>query len=152
MFRNYSVFFMISGFVLVCLSAHAWGAGQDMGKEWHGKRVVPECEAPAVLRVIRRRFAGAARRVWHYPVHIKNLDMIVDRGFTSFPPSLIDRRWCQAVVHLSDDDQHRLWYVIERGQGFAGLMWNVEFCVPSYDRWHIYDGLCRALSEKAQAY
>jgi hypothetical protein len=38
-----------------------------------------------------------------------------------------------------------MWYLIEDRAGFAGLGHNVEFCLVNFDRWKVYDGLCRVL-------
>lgn len=57
----------------------------------------------------------------------------------------IERHYCRARVALSDGRDRSIWYLIERGQGFASIGDNVEFCVSGFDRWMVYNGRCRVL-------
>ena len=57
----------------------------------------------------------------------------------------IGRTYCGAQVILSDGDSRDIWYLIEEGQGYAGIGDNVEFCVSGFDRWYVYNGRCRVL-------
>lgn len=57
----------------------------------------------------------------------------------------IARRYCGAEVTLSDGRGRTLWYVVERGAGFASVGDNVEFCVSGFDRWNVYNNGCRIL-------
>ena len=57
----------------------------------------------------------------------------------------IERHYCRAKVALSDGRDRSIWYLIERGQGFASMGDNVEFCVSGFDRWMVYNGRCRVL-------
>ena len=57
----------------------------------------------------------------------------------------IERHYCRASVALSDGRDRAIWYLIERGQGFASMGDNVEFCVSGFDRWMVYNGRCRVL-------
>jgi hypothetical protein len=57
----------------------------------------------------------------------------------------IARRYCGAEVTLSDGRERTIWYLVERGAGFASIGDNVEFCVSGFDRWNVYNNACRIL-------
>lgn len=58
----------------------------------------------------------------------------------------ITRHYCNATAVMNDGSRHSAWYVVEDGQGFAGVAgMNVEFCVDGFDKWRIHDGKCRAI-------
>jgi capsid protein len=60
-------------------------------------------------------------------------------------PAQIERTYCKATAVLSDGQNRSVWYMVEEGQGFAGVGKNVEFCVDGFDRWAVYDAKCRVL-------
>lgn len=105
------------------------------------------CGHTRVLSRISSRFRYQVTHVPHLPnVEIVDFDQIRENRFLPrrerWP---ISRRYCQAVVTLSDGYRRDVWYLIERPMGFAGFGSNVEFCVNGFDRWNVYGGRCRVL-------
>lgn len=105
------------------------------------------CGEARVLNRIMRRFDHQVRNVPGLPlVSISAFDNIAEhRYLPAIPDRPIARRYCNASVWLSDGNRRHIWYLIESGQGFAGIGDNVEFCVDGFDRWNVYDGHCRVL-------
>ena len=105
------------------------------------------CANSAVRSTIKHRFRY---QVTHVP-QLADVD-IVDfygayqtRYYPATENSPIARRYCRATARLSDGRDRTVWYLIEYGQGFAGIGDNVEFCVSGFDRWNVYDSHCRVL-------
>ena len=77
---------------------------------------------------------GAQVGFWHSPAKGCSISFL-----------RVHRRYCRATAQLSDGRRTALIYVIEAGQGFAGVGWNVEYCLPAYDPWRVYDAWCHAI-------
>lgn len=105
------------------------------------------CADARVLDRISKRFDHQVRNVPHLPpVAILAFHEIRQhRHLPAHEDSPIERLYCNATVALSDGLGRRIWYLIEYGQGFAGIGDNVEFCVSGFDRWNVYDAHCRVL-------
>lgn len=123
--------------------AEVWAA--DLVGVYGGEDAI--CNHGSVRGTIRSRFR---HQVTHVP-HLPQVDIVdfygarLTRYEPATPTSPIERRYCQATARLSDGQDKPIWYLIEYGQGFAGIGDNVEFCVSGFDRWHVYDGNCRVL-------
>ena len=105
------------------------------------------CGRPWVLNRITSRFSYQVHHVPHLPnVQIVDFQGIHQQEYLPANETWpIGRLYCGATVSLSDGDARPIWYLIEYGQGFAGVGNNVEFCVAGFDRWYVYDGRCRVL-------
>jgi capsid protein len=105
------------------------------------------CAENWVLGRITNRFAYQVRHVPNLPqVAIMDFHNIHEHRYLPAQEDRpIGRRYCGAKVALSDGASRDIWYLIEEGQGFAGVGNNVEFCVSGFDRWFVYDGRCRVL-------
>ncbi len=106
------------------------------------------CADEGVLASIRHRFAYGAARVEKRDLGIVQVDRIREVHVSVDRPSPIPRRWCAAVVTLSDGSRSTLSWVVASGAGFAapGLAYltdEVEFCVAGHDPWRVHDGNCR---------
>lgn len=105
------------------------------------------CAQDWVLSRIEGRFRY---QVTHVP-NLPDVDLVDFRDIRQnrYEPALSDseitRRYCEATAYTSDGRRHAIWYLIEDRAGFAGLGHNVEFCLVNFDRWKVYDGLCRVL-------
>jgi len=105
------------------------------------------CGEAWVLNRITSRFRHQVRHVPNLP----NVDIVDFRGVhqSRYLPAgekwPIARHYCRGQVALSDGRDRSIWYLIERGQGFASMGDNVEFCVAGFDRWMVYNGRCRVL-------
>lgn len=111
--------------------------------KWHG--YTPECSEPRVISRILERAAWAERKTWHRGWVIAEVGNIRETALKDNGPSKIDRRYCTGTAWLSNGEQSEVVYVIEGRQGFASVGWRVEFCLPPYDPWRIYDSWCNAI-------
>jgi hypothetical protein len=112
------------------------------------------CSDPSVLRSITGRFRYQVRHVPNLPdVEITDFQNVYLNGYyPAREDHPIGRIYCGATVNLSGAYNRNIWYLIELGQGFASIGDNVEFCVDGFDRWFVYNGLCRVLREGQAGY
>ncbi|MCV3210296.1 hypothetical protein OHD62_20865 [Mesorhizobium sp. YC-39] len=105
------------------------------------------CGEDWVLKKITNRFSYQVHHVPHLPdVEIVDFQRIHQHRYLPADETWpIGRRYCGAIVSLSDGRARTIWYLIEEGQGFASIGDNVEFCVSGFDRWLVYNGRCRVL-------
>lgn len=105
------------------------------------------CTDEAVLRRISRNFDYQVRHVPRLPeVAIETIERIRQHRYIPASENWpIARRYCNGTALFSDGRKRRIWFLIERRQGFAGIGDNIEFCVLGFDRWNVYDGYCRVL-------
>jgi capsid protein len=105
------------------------------------------CGQSWVLNRISRRFHYQVRHVPHLPnVEIAGFHRIrLTRSLPANERWPIGRTYCEATVTLSNGYDRNIAYLIEKGQGFASIGDNVEFCVSGFDRWMVYNGRCRVL-------
>jgi hypothetical protein len=105
------------------------------------------CDEPKVLNRITSKFRTQAREVHHdKTLAIESYDDVHQHRYLDereFRP--IARRYCGAVVNLNDGRRRTIWYLVERGVGFASVGDNVEFCISGFDRWNVYNNGCRVL-------
>ncbi len=105
----------------------------------------PACHDPAVLARVADGWAWAERVTWRTGLVILAVDRVVDAGPGQYVPVNFQRRFCRAEAALSNGDRERLYYRIEDPAGFAGVGWHVTYCLPGYDRWHVYGQNCLSL-------
>ncbi|MFD1197540.1 phage portal protein [Brucella gallinifaecis] len=105
------------------------------------------CNQQSVLRRVVADFRYQVHHVPHLPqVGISAMsDVRLTRYEPKNNPAQIERTYCQATAVLSNGQYRPVWYMIEEGQGFAGVGNNVEFCVEGFDRWYVFDASCRVL-------
>ena len=105
------------------------------------------CSQQSVLRSVVADFGYQVRHVPNLPqVAISAMsDVRLTRYEPKTNPAEIERTYCKATAVLSDGQYRSVWYMVEEGQGFAGVGQNVEFCVDGFDRWNVYDANCRVL-------
>jgi hypothetical protein len=105
------------------------------------------CDDPHILKRISSKFRHQAREVHHEPeLSINAYDRVHEHRYqeerVGRPTA---RRYCMATATLSDGRERSVWYLIERGVGFASVGDNVEFCVSGFDKWNVYNNSCRIL-------
>ncbi|MDA4846989.1 hypothetical protein [Hoeflea poritis] len=121
-------------------------AGAVAPAQAFGLHAFKSCDSPAVLRTITHRFGIADRNVLHMGIAIEDYFNIHQNRYTPRTDTeFIERRYCHGQVAMSDGHTRTIWYLIESGQGFAGIGDNVEFCISGLDSWHIYGANCRSV-------
>lgn len=105
------------------------------------------CSQSRVLGRVAAQFNHQVRNVPHLPqVAIASVgDIRLTRYEPKNNPAEIERSYCKATAAFTDGQSRSVWYLVEGGQGFAGIGNNVEMCVDGFDRWHVYDSACRTL-------
>lgn len=105
------------------------------------------CSQQSVLRRVVSDFSYQVHHVPNLPkVGISAMsDVQLTRYEPKTNPAQIERTYCKATAVLSDGQYRSVWYMVEAGQGYAGVGKNVEFCVDGFDRWYVFDASCRVL-------
>ena len=105
----------------------------------------PECGDGSVAAKIIDKHNWADRHTWYRGLTMARIGGQYERTVEAFGPSPVYRRYCRAHAWFSDGKRRTVHYRISHGMGLAGTNYKVEFCVPGYDRWRVYDGNCRVL-------
>ncbi len=57
----------------------------------------------------------------------------------------VEREYCRATAVTTDGRKRPMWYLIERGFGFAGFGSNIEYCLSGLDPWYVHGAECASL-------
>lgn len=126
---------LAAGFTTLTTPARAFGIHSNA-----------QCDSPAVLRAISHRFSIADRNVLKRGLAIEDyFNIHQNRYVPAGQSSMIDRRFCHGKVAMNDGQSREIWYMIEAGQGFAGVGGNVEYCISGLDPWRINGAYCRSV-------
>jgi len=121
-------------------------SGLHIPADPRGPGAIPTCDHARVLKRIVNQQAYADRRTWKTGIRIDGFERYRENAFQpKTVPGTIGRRYCQAHALLTNGTHPQVYYLIEERQGFASIGWNVEFCMPGHDKWHVYDARCRTL-------
>jgi hypothetical protein len=105
--------------------------------------VLPACDEPAALGKITSRFADKEHDFWNSSLTIAGFDQIRETAFRPWAANSIPRRFCSAIVHVSDGSKRPLHYSIGESAGMIGGTWGVEWCVVGLDRNRSYSPACK---------
>lgn len=109
-------------------------------------RVTNACRNPEVLGFITSRFAPRATGYLKMDIAIAEIrDMRQHRLELRDETHPVQREYCRATAITTDGEKRALWYLIERGFGFAGIGSNIEFCLSGLDPWYVYGAQCASL-------
>lgn len=144
-----SVFAIVLGAMLVIgtLPANAAGWLEKNFGLW-GPRydaVVPLCEAPEALWKIQSRFAEREGRYWQSNLQLVEFERVREIAFRPWAAAenAIPRRFCSAVVLVSDGRKRPVYYSIIEDADMIGMTWGVEWCVVGLDRNWAYNPACK---------
>lgn len=136
--------------IVLALAAGGPALAQDVYFDWNKKDPrLPDCGAPAVRSAVHRTIARADPD-YRNGLAITDLSRIAETGYRKDRPSPLARRYCRATAQTTEigssrPRSHKLFYMIEEYQAFAGMGWNVEVCVLGRDRWYVHDAWCRTV-------
>ena len=105
--------------------------------------VLPPCDSPAALARISRRFHQKEYRFWNTELAILGFERIRETAFRTWAPNTIPRRFCSAVVEISDGLKRAIHYSIAEDTGMIGATWGVEWCVVGLDRNWAFNPSCK---------
>jgi hypothetical protein len=105
--------------------------------------VLPPCDAQAALGKITSRFGEKEHAFWNSALTIAGFDQIREIAYRPWAANTIPRRFCSAIVYISDGSKHPLHYSISEDTGMIGVTWGVEWCVVGLDRNWAYNPACK---------
>ena len=109
----------------------------------HYEGVLPPCDAQAALGKIVSRFGDKESVFWNSSLKISGFDQIREIAFRPWAANTIPRRFCSAIVHISDGSKRPLHYSISEDTGMIGQSFGVEWCVVGLDRNWAYNPSCK---------
>jgi hypothetical protein len=104
--------------------------------------VLPPCDAREALGRISQRFNQKEAQYWNSDLAILRFERIRETAFRTWADNTIPRRFCSAVVEVSDGRKHAIQYSIAEDTGMIGARWGVEWCVVGLDRNWAYNPAC----------
>jgi hypothetical protein len=105
--------------------------------------VLPPCDAQAALGKIVARFGDKESHFWNSSLKIAGFEQVHEIAFRPWAANTIPRRFCSAIVHISDGSKHALHYSIAEDTGIINSTWGVEWCVVGLDRNWAYNPACK---------
>ena len=105
--------------------------------------VLPACDEPWALATIATRFGTKEHRFWNSSLQIVSFERIKQTAYRPWANDTIPRRFCSAVVLISDGVRRPIYYWIGEDTGLAGHIDGVEWCVVGLDRNWAYNPNCK---------
>jgi hypothetical protein len=96
--------------------------------------ILPSCDAEAALYKISSRFNMKENDFWHSDLRIVAFDKIRETAFRPWAGNTIPRRFCSAIIQISDGRTTVVHYAIAEDTGMIGMTWGVVWCVVGIDR------------------
>jgi hypothetical protein len=110
------------------------------------ERISDACSNPRVLGFITSNFGYKAANYLRTDIAIAEIrDMRQKRLELRDETHPVEREYCRATAITTDGEKRALWYLIERGFGFAGVGSNIEFCLSGLDPWYVHGAQCASL-------
>jgi hypothetical protein len=104
---------------------------------------LPACDEPWALGLIAERFAQKEGRFWNSDLKLVSFERIKQTAYRPWANDTIPRRFCSAVVLVSDGLRRPVYYWIGEDVGMAGGFEGVEWCVVGLDRNWAYNPRCK---------
>ena len=105
--------------------------------------VVPLCDTPAVIGQISSKFAEKEGVYWTSNLELVGIERIRETAFRPWAANTIPRRYCSAIVQVSDGRRTAVHYSIAEDTGMIGMTWGVEWCVVGLDRNWAFNPACK---------
>jgi hypothetical protein len=105
--------------------------------------ILPPCDYRRALEKISRRFSEKEGRFWNSDLAIVGFDKIRETAFRAWAAHTIPRRFCSAIVEISDGRKAPIHYAIAEDAANIGITWGVEWCVVGLDRNWAYNPACK---------
>ena len=105
--------------------------------------VLPPCDYGEALNKIARRFGKKEDRFWNSDLEIVSFEGIRETAFRPWAAHTIPRRFCSAIVQISDGRKAPIHYSIAEDTGMIGAYWGVDWCVVGLDRNWAYNPACK---------
>ena len=105
--------------------------------------ILPSCDAEAALYKISSRFNMRENDFWNTDLKILGFEHVRETAFRPWAANTIPRRFCSAVVQVSDGRRTAVHYSIAEDTGMIGMTWGVEWCVVGLDRNWAFNPACK---------
>ncbi len=132
--------------VIPAQAADIYGYGSYGGAPYQsGHHRLPVCDEPGVISKVVEKFTYYDTHVIGSGLAVANIGDIRETRMDVDGPSLVPRRYCDAIAYLSDGRRSEVVYLIEFQGGFASIHWNVQSCLPGFDPYRVYGAWCHSI-------
>src|SRR5438128_2705625 len=105
---------------------------------------LPGCDDDWTLGRIRARFNEKENVYWTSGLGIRSFQNIRETAYRPGPAQSIPRRYCSAVIEVSDGAKRPVYYSISESGGMFGSVYGVDWCIAGLDRNIAFGPQCRA--------
>ena len=105
--------------------------------------VLPLCDNLEALWKIQSRFAEKEGLYWNSRLQLVNFERVREIALRPWADGTVPRRYCSAVVLVSDGRKRPVYYAIVEDAGMIGMTFGVEWCVVGLDRNWAYNPACK---------
>ncbi len=113
-------------------------------RDAHYTGLLPFCDHPRVLAEINSAFRSRENNEWSSGLSIVGFQYMHEIGYRSTGVDYTPRRYCRALVFLSDHKARDMSYSIGERDGVIGLSWGTEWCISGLDRNYAFGLDCRS--------
>ncbi|SEP80348.1 hypothetical protein SAMN05216548_101530 [Faunimonas pinastri] len=107
--------------------------------------VPSQCADTGILSRIEDHYNWSDQHTWHRGILIAALQEPRPQVGGVDNPSMIPKERCTARAVFNNGQSRPVYYVIEKGMGYASVGRGVDFCVDGLDPWRVHDGDCRTV-------
>lgn len=106
---------------------------------------LPFCDNTRVLSDINARFHHRERGYWGSGLAIVGFQGVQEIGYRAIGVDYIPRRYCKALVFMSDHKVREMSYSVATGLGPIGMGWGADWCISGLDRNYAFGLDCRSV-------
>jgi hypothetical protein len=106
--------------------------------------VLPFCDNSKVLSEISFNFRARENEYWNSGLTMIKVGGIHEIGYRATGVDFIPRRYCSALVFMSDQKVREMSYSIVEGGGPIGIGWGADWCISGLDRNYAFGLDCRS--------
>jgi hypothetical protein len=106
--------------------------------------LLPFCDNARVLGEIESDFRGREQSYWSSGLSIVSFQKAQEIGYRPTGVDYVPRRYCRALVFMSDHKVRDISYSIGEREGLIGFTWGTEWCISGLDRNYAFGIDCRA--------
>ena len=106
--------------------------------------LLPFCDHSSVLGEIEGEFRRREGAYWSSGLGIVGFQNMQEIGYRPTGVDYTPRRYCHAVVFMSDRKVRDISYSIVERDGLIGFTWGTEWCISGLDRNYAFGIDCRS--------
>ena len=141
------IFSFLSCFIILIgacfgVQARPFVNAEDRNGQYTG--LLPLCDNARVLGEIETDFRDRESSYWNSDLGIVSFQNAQEIAYRPTGVDFVPRRYCRALVSMSDQKVRDISYSIGEREGMIGFTWGTEWCISGLDRNYAFGIDCRA--------